>query len=197
MARKRGISLDDIVASASRLADEGGWEALTLAAVARDLGIRSPSLYAHVEGLEGLRRALAIHAADDMARRLDHAAKGKQGEPALRAILREYRRYAHEHPGRYAAVQRAVPPGQDDELYEALGSVVVPVVRALAEAGVEPERRIHLVRALRSALHGFVVLETGGGFGRPESTEESFGHLADLLLAGVRRTSNGSRDCES
>ncbi len=46
MARKRGITLDDIVASASRLADEGGWEELTLAGVARDLGIRSPSLIA-------------------------------------------------------------------------------------------------------------------------------------------------------
>jgi AcrR family transcriptional regulator len=193
MARKRGITLDDIVASASRLADEWGWEALTLAGVARDLGIRSPSLYAHVEGLEGLRRALALHAARDMTRCLEHGAEGRKGEEALHAILRAYRRYAQRHPGRYAAVQRAVPPDQDDELYEALGSVVVPVVTALAEAGVEPERRIHLVRALRSALHGFVVLEAGGGFGRPEPKEESFDHLVELLLAGVRGRRPGDR----
>lgn len=186
MARKRGITLDEVVASASRLADEGGWEALTLAGVARDLGIRSPSLYAHVEGLEGLRRAVALDAARDMARCLEQAVQGRKGEEALHAILRAYRRFARRHPGRYAAVQRAVPPGQDDELYEALGSVVVPVVTALAEAGVESERRIHLVRALRSALHGFVVLEAGGGFGRPEPTQESFDHLVELLLAGVR-----------
>lgn len=195
MARKRGITLSDIVASASRLADEGGWEGLTLAGVARDLGIRSPSLYAHVEGLAGLRRAVALYAARDMTRYLEQAAEGRKGEEALHAILRAYCRFARRHPGRYAAVQRAVAPDPDDELYEALGSVVVPVLTALGEAGVEPERRIHLVRALRSALHGFVLLETGGGFGRPEPVEESFDHLVELLLAGVRGGRPGDRRC--
>lgn len=133
-----------------------------------------------------MRRAVALDASRDMTRCLEQAAKGRKGEEALHAILRAYCRFARRHPGRYAALQRAVPPDQDDELCEALGSVIIPVVTALTEAGVEPERRIHLVRALRSALHGFVVLEAGGGFGRPEPTEESFNHLVEILLAGVR-----------
>jgi AcrR family transcriptional regulator len=185
MARKRGITLDDVVASATRLADAGGWEAVTLADVARDLGIRSPSLYAHVQGLGGLRRELALEGARRMEAALREAAAGRQGIEALRSLAHAYRGFAHAHPGLYAAIQRAVAPGEDDELYAALGGVVTPVVVALAEAGAGARERIHLARALRAALHGFVELETGGGFGRPESVEESFRRVVELLMAGV------------
>lgn len=184
--RKAGLSVADVVEAAAVIADAEGLEAVTMASVAARLGIRSPSLYAHVEGLEGLRRQLALRAATAMAEALRRAAAGRRGADALREIAHAYRRFAREHPGLYLAAQRAVRPGEDDELYRALGEVVIPALQALEEAGVDAAERIHLARALRSAFHGFVALEQLGGFGRRESVEESFGRLVDLLLAGVR-----------
>ena len=67
MARKAGIDHQAVVATATRIADERGLDALTLATVAAELGIRSPSLYAHVEGLDGLTRLLALEGARRMA----------------------------------------------------------------------------------------------------------------------------------
>lgn len=118
------------------------------------------------------------------------------GREALREIAYAYRRFAREHPGLYAAAQRAVKPGEDDELYRALAAAVTPVFQALAEEGVGPEERVHLTRAIRSALHGFVVLEQLGGFGMPESVEESFDRLVGLLLAGLDKAgaANGGSD---
>jgi AcrR family transcriptional regulator len=194
MARKLGISVDDVVTAAEGIADAGGADAVTLASVAERLGVRSPSLYAHVDGLGGLRRLLALRAAHEMGVALRSAADERSGLDALEAIAHAYRRFAQEHPGLYAVAQRAVRPGEDDELYRALAEPVLPAVKAFAEAGVGEQERIHLARALRSALHGFVSLEQSGGFGMPESVDESFGRLVDLLLWGVRAAAAKGKD---
>jgi AcrR family transcriptional regulator len=186
MARKLGLTLTDVVDAAAAIADGEGLDAVTLASVAARLGIRAPSLYAHVHGLDGLRRALALRAAGAMAQALVAATDGAAGLEAIRRLAHAYRAFALAHPGLYAAAQRAVRPGEDDELYQALAAPVAPAVRALGEAGVPRGELIHVARVVRSALHGFVALEAGGGFGMPQSVDESFARLVDLLLAGIR-----------
>jgi AcrR family transcriptional regulator len=47
------LSREVVVEGAASLADEKGLEAVTLTALASELGIRTPSLYNHVDGLEG------------------------------------------------------------------------------------------------------------------------------------------------
>jgi AcrR family transcriptional regulator len=183
------VSRDDVIDVACSVADEEGLEAVTLAAVAARVGIRSPSLYAHVNGLDDLRRLVALRAAAALALELERAAEGRTGLAALREIALAYRRFATGHRGLYAAAQRAVRPGDDDELYNALAAAAMPAIRALAEAGVARAERVHLTRAFRSALHGFVVLEQSSGFGMPESVDESFRHLVDLLLTAVQSAS--------
>jgi AcrR family transcriptional regulator len=186
MARKRGLVRADVVRVAGEIADAHGLDEVSLAGVAERLGIRSPSLYAHVDGLAGLRRELALAAAAAMTEAFREAMSGLSGEEALRALAIDYRRYARRHPGHYEAAQRAVAPGEDEELYEALAGVANPVFQVLAEMGAAGPDRVHLTRAFRSALHGFVVLEEGGGFGMPESVDESFRRMVDMLISGVR-----------
>jgi AcrR family transcriptional regulator len=186
VARKRGVTVADVAAAAVAVADAAGLEGLTLAAVSARVGVRSPSLYAHVDGLDGVKRLLALRAAAELEGVLRAASRGVEGLEALRAIAHAYRRFARDRPGLYAATQRAVRPGEDDELYAALAAVIVPVVGALRAAGVAAEDVIHMTRAIRSALHGFVELEGSSGFGMPESVDESFDLLVELLLSGVR-----------
>jgi AcrR family transcriptional regulator len=187
MGRKRGITVEGVLQVAQEIADADGLDAVTLAAVAERIGVRSPSLYAHVKGLDDLRRRLALRAAEAMANAFRAAAKDKEGLAAMRALIHGYRIFASHHPGLYAAAQRAVRPGEDDELYRSLAAVAAPVVGALAEAGVPTGERIHLTRGIRAALHGFAELERNAGFGMPESIDESFDRLADLLIAGVQQ----------
>jgi len=192
MARKRGLTRHDVVTAAAAIANTGGLDSVTLAAVAAKLGVRSPSLYAHVDGLDSLRRRLALRAASEMATALEDAARGREGVDALRSLAWGYRNFAGASPGLYEAAQRAVHPGEDDELYDALARAALPVLTALAQAGVSPGDRVHVTRAFRSALHGFVQLERASGFGMPESVDESFDRLVELLLAGVRGWADAS-----
>lgn len=185
MGRKAGLSREDVVGEAARLADEEGWDGVTLTSVAARLGVRPPSLYAHLDGLPGLRRSLTLLAAERLAGALVTAAAGERGRDALRRLCTGYRAFAAEHPGLYAAAQRAVPPGQDEEVYGALLRAVDPMLKALREAGVAEPDLLHVARGFRSALHGFVSLEARAGFGLPASVDESFERLVDMLVAGA------------
>ena len=185
MGKKVGLTRGAVVTAASELADQEGLEGVTLAAVAKRLGVRSPSLYAHVDGLAGLRRSLALVAAAAMASTLRHAREGRQGAMALRALAHAYRGFVMAHPGWYAAALQSVPSGRDDELYRALTEMVIPFVETLGELGVAPGEVIHLTRAIRSALHGFVSLERGNGFGMPVDFDRSFDRMVELVVRGV------------
>jgi AcrR family transcriptional regulator len=176
-----------VVAEAARLADEVGYDQLTLALLAVRLGVQVPSLYKHVNGLDAVRRAVAIAGVRELGTALEAALTGAPaGDPhaRLRALAHGYRRYAVTHPGRYAATVRAAPPG-DPEHGAASNEVLQTVLAVLGELGLEGDDAVDAARTLRAALHGFVALESAGGFGLPRDVERSFGRLVEILDRGL------------
>ncbi|HTP18365.1 MAG TPA: TetR-like C-terminal domain-containing protein [Solirubrobacteraceae bacterium] len=180
-----GLDAEAVVAAAASLADANGLHQLTLARLAAALGIRSPSLYAHIDGLDDLRTRLGARGARELATTLQSAAAGRARGDALRAIAVAYREYAHAHPGTYGAMQIV----SDSEEFEAAGTEVVGVILAVLRGyGLEGEPAIHAVRAIRSALHGFVSLERESGFGLPINIDDSYDILVAMLDAGLAAT---------
>jgi AcrR family transcriptional regulator len=182
---RRGLSRAAVVETAARLADRDGYDALTLGAVAAEVGVRPPSLYNHVEGLAGLRRELALVGLTELGERIRDAAVGRSGEDALVALAVAYRAYAREHPGVYRALQRAPEP-EDDEASAAGARLLEPVFAVLSGFGLEGDNAVHAARALRSAMHGFVELERVGGFGIDLDLDESYRFLIGVIAAGIR-----------
>ena len=123
---RAGLTEDRVVVEAERLVDEIGFSRLTLAALAENLGVRQPSPYKHIDGLDALQRSIAIRARRELADTLGRAAIGRAREDAI--------------------------------------------------------------RAMRSALHGFVSLETNDGFGLPVSIDRSFDYLVDSLVRALDAT---------
>ena len=87
------------MAEAARIADEVGYERLTLAEVARRFGVAVPSLYKHVAGLGAMHREVSVLAITELGEALAPAA-GVGGGEGLRAMAEAYRAYARSHPGR-------------------------------------------------------------------------------------------------
>lgn len=186
MARA-GLSEDRVVSEAERIADEVGLPQLTLAALAQSLGVRQPSLYKHIDGMDSLQRGIAVRAKAELAGTLGRAAVGQARGDAIRAIAHAYRRWALEHPGRYTAVTRA-PTSGDTEDEAASNAVVAVVLDVLSGYHLTGDSAIDATRTLRSAIHGFVSLETNGGFGMPVSIDHSFEYLIDSLVAALDAT---------
>ncbi len=104
MARA-GLTADRVVSAAADLADEVGFENVSLSALARRFGVKDASLYSHVRNLQDLRTRVAFLAGGELIDRIAVAVAGRTGRAALGAFADAYRSYALEHPGRYAATQ--------------------------------------------------------------------------------------------
>jgi AcrR family transcriptional regulator len=181
---RAGLDTAAVVTAAAELADADGLEAVTLARLAAHLGVRSPSLYAHVGGLEDLRRRIGTCGTRKLTAELQAAAAGRAGRDALEAVARAYRAYAKAHPGAYTALQRA-PNAADSEAAIAAGQLVDVVLAVLRGYGLEADDAIHGARVIRAALHGFVTLESGEGFGYPLALDDSYARLVAVLDRGL------------
>lgn len=192
MARRPGLSRARVVDAAAEMIDREGPEALSLAALAQSLGIRTPSLYNHVGGLDDLRGALRLRGLEALEERLGRSAVGLSRGDALRAVAEAYRAFAREHPGLYSLTLRAVghqpEAARDAAAADAAGARLIGIVLSVLRGyGIEGDDALHATRALRSSLHGFVALEAGGAFGLPLDLDESFERLVamhDAVLAG-------------
>jgi AcrR family transcriptional regulator len=173
------LSEDRVIVEAERIADEVGLTRLTLAALAESLGVRQPSLYKHIDGMDDLQRSIAIRAKIELGDVLGRAAVGKSGDDAIRAIAAAYRRWAIAHPGRYSATVRAPEPEDADDL------VVGIVLDILEGYDIHDTDAIDATRAIRSTLHGFIALESAGGFGLPVDIGRSFDRLVDGLILAL------------
>jgi AcrR family transcriptional regulator len=184
---RAGLDPDAVVAAAAALADAEGLQELTLARLAERLGVRSPSLYAHVGGLGDLRTRLAARGARELTAALQAAAAGRARSDALLAVADAYRAYAHAHPGAYAAIQRAPESYPDDDRgFAAVAADLVDVLVAVLRGyELHDDGAIHGVRMMRAALHGFVSLEREGGFAMPIDIEESYRRLVAMLDRGL------------
>lgn len=184
MPPRKHIDRQRVLEVAIGLADAHGFEAVTLASVAEQLGIRIPSLYNHISGLPGLRREMALWGVRQLGEGLRRAAVGRAGDEALISAAHAYRAFALAHPGIYAATLRAAGP-DEPELAAASQEVLDVVLAILAPYRLGPQDSLHAVRALRSLLHGFVDLEIRGGFGLALDRDESFRQLLQLLVQGL------------
>jgi len=182
---RAGLSTAVVVAGAAGVADEVGLEKLTLAMVAKRFGVALPSLYKHVSGLDALLQKVSALVTAELAEELTTAAAGRAGADALRAMASAQRAYAKRHPGRYPAAQRVPDPA--DPAHVTAGEKAVGVSFAVLRGyGLDGDDLIDATRAIRSAVHGFVTLETAGGFGLPRDVDRSFDRLIEMLDLGLR-----------
>jgi AcrR family transcriptional regulator len=181
---RMGLDAERVVDAAAGIADAEGLEAVTLARVAGELGVRAPSLYNHVDGRDDVLRAIAVRGVRELTSALREAAVGRSSADALTAAARAYRAYARAHPGRYAATVAA--PTRGDEEHRAAASEAVDVMLAVMRGwDLEGDDAIHAVRAFRSAVHGFVAIEAADGFGMAVDVDASFDRLVASLAGGL------------
>lgn len=189
---RAGLSRSAVTLAALEAVDAGGpsgFSDLTLAAVAARVGVAVPSLYKHVLSLADLRRSVAVVSIAELTRVIEDAAIGRAGPDALRAMAHAVRAFAHEHPGRYAATQVAPDPGDphDTELSAGAADAAAALARVLRGFDLPPDLTTEAIRIIRSAMHGFILLELGGGFGLPDDLDRSFSLVVETVIAGIDR----------
>lgn len=178
MARA-GVSVEGLVQAAAELADEVGFEQVTVSALARRFGVTVASLYSHVKNLDELRVRLAALALTELADRAAEALAGRAGKDALAAFGGAYRDYAKTHPGRYAAARLRIDASSPAAAPALRHSALTRAI--LREYRLPESEEVHAVRFLGSAFHGFASLETSGAFAHSGDVDASWARAIDAL----------------
>ncbi|PZD93167.1 TetR family transcriptional regulator [Paenibacillus sambharensis] len=184
MTPRIGMDKQIIVAAAVEIADAEGLESVTLARVAEKLGVRSPSLYNHINGLQELRMQLTLLALNRLQAAMADAAQGHAGEEGLRRVSRAYVSFARMQPGLYEAVLRSPDPAEQ-QVGEAASAIVKLVQEQMSCFGLEGDASLHAVRGFRSMLHGFAELERAGGFGLPLDLNKTLELMIEAFGRGL------------
>jgi AcrR family transcriptional regulator len=139
--RLRAATIEEIVQTARRILVKDGPEAVSLRAIAREMGMTAPGLYRYFGNYEELVRHLTASIFTELGNDIHQAieaaeppatAAGRSGFPAtgpdgfMRATLtvkmvaacREFRRWALNHRGEFALLFGVPLPGLDDGRYD-------------------------------------------------------------------------------
>jgi len=183
---RAGLATGDVVAAAASLADQAGFDNLTMGLVAERLGIRPPSLYKHVTDLADLQHRVATLAMTELGDAVRDATQGRAGLDALSALLIATRAYVAAHPGRYTATVGARFTGEDDPLYAATARILASIAAVLRGYGIAEEEMDHAIRTIRCTVHGFAMLQASDGFQWTGEPDDSFDWMIQFIDHGLR-----------
>ncbi|MGW0889419.1 TetR/AcrR family transcriptional regulator [Saccharopolyspora sp. NPDC002578] len=184
MARA-GLTTERLTRAGAELADEVGFDQVTVSELARRFDVKVASLYSHVKSSQDLKTNIALLALEELADRVAAALAGRAGKDALAAFADAYRDYAREHPGRYAAARL---PLDHETAAASAGVRHAQMTRAILRGyDLDGDDQTHAVRLLGSVFHGYVSLESSGGFSHSApASEETWTRIVDALDALLR-----------
>ena len=160
----------EILAGATELLEQtGSEEAVTLRAVARQVGISAPSIYPHFPDREAIVDAIVDGAFSDFNAAIKAAGDAADGPghgplARLRAGCAAYLRFAAERPNRYRLLfERRDIVGDGQFRFSAVRAqsfnLLVANVQDCVDAGISASTDPELdARAIWAALHGFATL---------------------------------------
>jgi AcrR family transcriptional regulator len=106
--RGQGARLtEDIMSGALALIERtGSAEAVTLRAVAREVGIAAPSIYAHFPDRDAVLAAVVVRIFDELTEAIEQGLKSADQDPAGRLVAgcEAYVAFGLEHPARYGVL---------------------------------------------------------------------------------------------
>lgn len=160
---RAGLSGARLAQAGAELADEVGFDQVTVSELARRFGVQVASLYSHVRNSDDLKTRIATVALTELADQATAAVAGRAGRDALVAVADAYRTYAQSHPGRYAASRHTSSPTPD---FLAAGRRHSELMGAVLRGyDLDEPTQTDAIRMLGSFIHGYVTLELAGSFG--------------------------------
>lgn len=169
-----------VVVAAAEVADRDGFDAVTMSAVARYLGIQPASLYSHVRDLAALIEGVQELALADLADEVGLETAGRSGRAALAGLAEAHRRYVRQSAGRWAALQRPATPATARSV--GATRLVRLNFAVLAGYGIGDAELVHATRFVGACINGYLSLERSGGFDhRMPSTDVSWERVLSAL----------------
>jgi AcrR family transcriptional regulator len=184
--KQNSLTPQDVIRAAIDCLDREGESALGVNRVARELGIKPPAIYKHLDGNTGLRRSVAL----EIWRNYLTDYQGQTtaiSEP--RALLRigaqATRNFAQCYPGRYTVMMqyqlRPTDPEEAKIIYDSLRLFK----KSLQLYELSDDALIDTMRMVNAAIYGFIVREQSELMTLSRSPDRSYEVMLDALLVAI------------
>ena len=170
-ARMRQEMRSEILAGARRLLQARGLDALTMRAVADEIGYSTGAIYEYFKSKDDLCGALFFQGTEGldgmMARAIADLPVDSTVHERLGVAGSAYRQFALEHPDLYRLIftsQVPDPPPTIDMMEQegSFQSMIELVAEGIQRGELRPAEPLQLATALWAFVHGFVMLELTG-----------------------------------
>lgn len=188
---RSGLDKTIILDAAAKMTDEKGIANITLKSLAEELGVKSPSLYKHIKGLDELYKELMLYSWRLLEKDMMKAAIGKAKDDAIIAMCYAYRNFVKLHSGLFETMQWYNMYKSDEHL-QATDELVSILFQVLDGYELLEEQKVHIVRMLRGFLQGFLAIENHDGFGNSLSIDDTFDLSLQILLNGIHNLKKGN-----
>ena len=176
-------SNDAIVAAGRALLETGGLDAVTMQAVAEEVGVRAPSLYKRVAGRPALIRAIATDVAEELAAAIAPGLAHDDPAEAVRRVADGYRTFAKRSPGAYQLLFTTLLP-EANPTPAAIAAAAADIL-GLTTRLVGPERALEAARLLTAFAHGFASMELAGAFRLGGDVDAAYQFAIDAIIDGL------------
>lgn len=193
---RAGIDKTAIIKNAAQLVNQAGMEQITMKMLADKLGIKPPSLYNHIKGLEDLKKQLMIFGWTQAKEKLLLSLAGVSGYDAIKAMCYAFYDYATENTGLFE-VMLWYNKFQNEEAAEATAELLAVIFKVTRSLDIPDNYCFHLIRTFRGFLEGFFLLVNNGSFGHPLPVTDSFEISVNILIAGIKELAHEWGDSES
>jgi AcrR family transcriptional regulator len=162
---RRDAKVAEIVESAWKLAREHGIAGVSLHALAREVGIRQPSLYAYFDSKLALYDAMFADGNRRLLDRLDLVKLPRDPRAALKRFLAEFVAFGLDDPARYELLFARHVPGfvPSPTSYGLAVDVLGRTYRLMNEAGVSKQGDIDCIVAIVAGLMEAQLSNDPGG----------------------------------
>lgn len=104
-ARERAARRRLITATARKLAEEEGWDAVTTRRLSAEIEYSQPVLYKHFSGMEDIAASVAVEGFGELADALRTARRGAtDGRDALARVAHSFVAFARDNPALFDAM---------------------------------------------------------------------------------------------
>ena len=178
---KRKVDINDIITCAIDILDNQGLDYVTLKEISSRLSIQSPSLYNHVKGLDDILVKVANKSFENLYDSLVNSVIGLDKKKAFYELSNQYRKFYMLHKGQYVLIQQVKLWNKDKTVSDESDNFLHLLKQILKQFNLSERDTTHFIRAWRSYMHGFLLLETNGSFALNEDVDTSFNYGLDIL----------------
>ena len=158
--RRAPLTRERVLRAAMALADQDGFESLTMRRLAKDLRVEAMSLYNHVASKDDLLDGMV----DIVFGELEDPAVGEDWRAQMRRRALSVREVLGRHPWAVGLMEGRPTPGPSNMRHHDA------TMGCLREGGFEFRDAVHALSVLDAYIYGFALQERGLPFETPEES---------------------------